>query len=213
MQRRVLFSTTRIHTQNIYRSLSRNNNILSQTIHSQQRSYTIANRNQNTSIQFEYGAAAFPLVRQQNVFYADRTRYIPHIEDVGRVLLFLRPRRMGKSLLISMLEHYYDVRFKRQFKKLFGGLTIGKSPTKDHNKYLVLKLDFSNLDTSNVDEFRNTLNDHINQTINTFLYRYNKYLDKTITINSNNAIDSFESLCASVMESNNKVRHFFVTVC
>jgi hypothetical protein len=58
-------------------------------------------------------------------------------------LLFLRPRRFGKSLLLSMLENYYDLRKADEFERLFGRLAIGRSPTPKHNQYFVMRWDFS----------------------------------------------------------------------
>jgi len=55
----------------------------------------------------------------------------------------LRPRRFGKSLLLSMLENYYDLNRAGRFEPLFGGLAIGKNPTAEHNRYFVLKRGFS----------------------------------------------------------------------
>lgn len=60
-------------------------------------------------MKFPYGNAYFCDVLTSVYFYVDRTTHIPLIEDAGKVLLFLRPRRFGKSLLLSMLENYYDV--------------------------------------------------------------------------------------------------------
>ncbi len=69
----------------------------------------------------------------------DRTDRIPLLEEIGKNLLFLRPRRFGKSLLLSMLEHYYDVAKADQFEELFRHLAIGQRPTLNHNQYFILK--------------------------------------------------------------------------
>ncbi|MEY4194081.1 MAG: hypothetical protein RLZZ226_449, partial [Pseudomonadota bacterium] len=60
-------------------------------------------------MKFPYGLSDFAAIRQEGYFYQDRTGLIPQLEQAGRQLLFLRPRRFGKSLLLSMLENYYDV--------------------------------------------------------------------------------------------------------
>jgi hypothetical protein len=65
------------------------------------------------------------------------------LEATGRQLIFLRPRRFGKSLLLSMLEHYYDLNRADRFESLFGALAVGQNPTPLHNQYFVLKWDFS----------------------------------------------------------------------
>ncbi len=93
-----------------------------------------------------YGMSNFAAVRRESFFYVDKTPFLPHLEsgdDGYRYVIFLRPRRMGKSLLISMLEDYYDLGRADQFEALFKGLWIHDHPTPERNSYLVLTLDFS----------------------------------------------------------------------
>jgi hypothetical protein len=94
-------------------------------------------------LKFPYGICDFYKLITNNYFYVDRTHCLPLLENAGDQLLFLRPRRFGKSLLLSMLENYYDVAKAGEFEKLFGHLAIGKQPTPRHNQYFVLKWDFS----------------------------------------------------------------------
>jgi len=94
-------------------------------------------------MKFPYGISDFKKIIVNKYFYCDRTHMIPLIENAGESILFLRPRRFGKSLVLSMLENYYDVAKKDMFDELFGHLQIGKQPTPLHNKYFILKLDFS----------------------------------------------------------------------
>lgn len=56
---------------------------------------------------------------------------------------YIRPRRFGKSLTLSMLRHYYDVKEADKFDSWFKGLYIGEHPTPSHNTYLVLYFNFS----------------------------------------------------------------------
>ena len=98
-----------------------------------------------------YGLANFADIRRRGFFYADKTHFIPFLEseELGNTyLVFLRPRRFGKSLLSSMLRYYYDLAEAPRFDTLFGGLRIHKAPTAEHNRYLVLPLDFSSVDAS-----------------------------------------------------------------
>ncbi|MGI9213584.1 MAG: AAA family ATPase, partial [Methylococcaceae bacterium] len=69
-------------------------------------------------MKFPYGIFDFETIRQEEYFYQDRTAHIPILEAAGKQLLFLRPRRFGKSLLVSMLEHYYDIKRGDQFECL-----------------------------------------------------------------------------------------------
>jgi hypothetical protein len=94
-------------------------------------------------MKFPYGICDFQKIITEAYFYADRTDLIPLIEETGSQLLFLRPRRFGKSLLLSMLENYYDLAKTDKFEQLFGHLSIGQKPTANRNSYFVLKWDFS----------------------------------------------------------------------
>ena len=89
-------------------------------------------------IKFPYGIFDFGEIVTQNYYYCDRTRFIRILEETGNYLLFIRPRRFGKSLLLSMLEHYYDVAMADRFQALFGHLDIGKNPTPLRNQFFML---------------------------------------------------------------------------
>lgn len=96
-----------------------------------------------------YGMADFPTLRREDYFYADKTRFLALLEDPQaglRHVLFLRPRRFGKSLFLSMLEQYYDVARKDQFAAMFSGLHVGQHPTAERSRYLTLRLDFAGVD-------------------------------------------------------------------
>lgn len=92
-----------------------------------------------------YGMMNFAVIRRDDCYYVDKTRFIPIIEDADKFFFFIRPRRFGKSLTVSMLQHYYDIAAKDKFDALFGDLYIGKYPTRDRNSYLVLYLNFPEL--------------------------------------------------------------------
>ncbi len=77
------------------------------------------------NMKFPYGICDFHEIITQDYFYIDRTDRIPQVEKAGKHLLCLRPRRFGKSLLLSMLENYYDVAKAGEFERLFGQLAIG----------------------------------------------------------------------------------------
>jgi hypothetical protein len=79
-----------------------------------------------------------------NLFYADKTRYIKDIEEFDGVLMFLRPKRFGKSLLLSTIKYFYDVNEYVNFEELFGSLEIYKYASElRHNQFLILEWDFS----------------------------------------------------------------------
>ncbi|TGN99822.1 ATPase AAA, partial [Candidatus Thiomargarita nelsonii] len=150
-------------------------------------------------MKFSYGFSDFYLLKTENYFYVDRTSHISLIEEAGLQLLFLRPRRFGKSLLLSMLENYYDVAKADEFEKLFGDLAIGQNPTPKHNQYLIMKWDFSVVEPQDdVKEMRKSLHDHLNNRIKRFAKSYQDYLPYPIEIDENNAISSFESTLTAV---------------
>ena len=89
-----------------------------------------------------YGVADYAQIRKKNGWFIDRTAKIRDLEATAYAM-FLRPRRFGKSLLISMLHAYYDVNFADRFEEFFGGTDIGANPTDERGRYLVLYFDFS----------------------------------------------------------------------
>ena len=74
-----------------------------------------------------YAVANFAEIRHKGYYYVDKTNYIPLLERY-KAPVFLRPRRFGKSLLVSILAHYYDRNMATQFEELFGGTWIGEQP-------------------------------------------------------------------------------------
>lgn len=90
-----------------------------------------------------YGVANFVEVVEQSMYYVDKTMYLPLLEKQPRNLFFIRPRRFGKSIFLSMLRAYYDVAQKEKFEKRFGNLWIGSRPTRLQGKFQILHLDFS----------------------------------------------------------------------
>ena len=90
-----------------------------------------------------YGITDYDRIAREDYYYVDKTHFIPLLEDEPPFLFLIRPRRFGKSLLLSILQDYYDLGKKDQFEALFGHTYIGKNPTTERNKYLVLSLNFS----------------------------------------------------------------------
>ncbi|TGN99848.1 ATPase AAA [Candidatus Thiomargarita nelsonii] len=153
-------------------------------------------------MKFSYGISDFYLLRTENYFYVDRTSHISLIEKAGLQLLFLRPRRFGKSLLLSMLENYYDVAKADEFESLFGDLAIGQNPTPKHNQYLIMKWDFSVVEPQDdVIDMRKSLHDHLNNSIQEFAAHYQNLLQYQIKIDPQNAISSFESALIAIKQT------------
>ena len=104
------------------------------------------NQSDNTSRypkRIPYGMMNFEAIIEDDCYYVDKTYYIEQVERANKFFFYIRPRRFGKSLTISMLEHYYDINEADKFEKLYGKLYIGQHPTPERNKYLVIKLNFA----------------------------------------------------------------------
>ncbi len=96
-----------------------------------------------------YGISNFARLIEDGYYYVDKTHYIEQLEnEPAPYLFFLRPRRFGKSLFVSMLSYYYGLEHKDRFSPLFGSFYIGQQPTPRANTYHVLKFEFSRIDTS-----------------------------------------------------------------
>ncbi len=123
-----------------------------------------------------YGLADYRRMRQDNSYYVDKTRFIPLLEAQPYFLFMIRPRRFGKSLWLSVLQHYYDVNYKDEFDTLFDGTYIGEHPTAERNSYLVLFFNFSavNPDPRTVQD---SFEDNGTVVIQSFIERYAQFFD------------------------------------
>ena len=153
-------------------------------------------------MKFPYAVSDFGKLITQGHFYQDRTDRIPLLEEAGYQLVFIRPRRFGKSLLLSMLEHYYDVNRADQFATLFGKLAIGQNPTPLHNQYLVLTWDFSVVKAQGtLREIEAALHQHVNDRLAQFSARYAARLTQPITLHPTDAVSSLESARFAAQQS------------
>ena len=150
-------------------------------------------------MKFPYGISAFEKIITQGFFFLDRTDRIPQIENAGDQLLFIRPRRFGKSLLVSMLAHYYDIGKKERFGELFGHLAIGRNPTPLAGRYAILWLDFSVVEPiGTTTDIRRSLHDHINACIEDFAIRYEERLKSGLEIDPENALNSLQRMISAL---------------
>jgi hypothetical protein len=133
-----------------------------------------------------YGLSDFKRVLEEDYLYIDKTSFIHDIEDESDFLYFLRPRRFGKSLTISMLEAYYDVYYKDRFESIFKNTYIYKNPTKKQNSFYVLKFNFSAVDTT---DYESSFRHNINSTIKLFCDIHNL----NITMDTSNPIDNMKT--------------------
>ena len=150
-------------------------------------------------MKFPYGLADFYKIRKEGYFYQDRTAYLRVVEERGTQLIFLRPRRFGKSLWLSTLANYYDVACADDFAMLFADLAIGQDPTPLHNHHFILRWDFSKVAAfGDVEEVVQRLYNIINEEIKNFEDRYHAWLPRAVTINPTDAVASFNNLLSVV---------------
>ena len=121
--------------------------------------------------QIPYGVSDFRSVRDRDLYYVDKTMYLPILEGQSDTLIFIRPRRFGKSLFINMMRLYYDKLEAENFEKLFGDLYIGQHPTPLRNKYQVLYLDFSQIG-GGIDELYAQCDTYLSVCLDGFVRKY-----------------------------------------
>ena len=121
-----------------------------------------------------YGISDFEDLRQQNMYYADKTKYIPLLERAGNFLFLIRPRRFGKSIFLSMLRCYYDIAKQDKFDTLFDGLWIKDNPTRLKGAYQIMYFDFSQA-TVGKGDLEERFHDYCSIKLNSFAKTYEKY--------------------------------------
>ena len=129
---------------------------------------------QKTVKRIPYGVSDFVNVMERNQYYVDKTMYIPLLEEEADNLFFIRPRRFGKSIFLSMLHAYYDCRTKDKFQQWFGNLWIGKHPTSKQGRYQVLHLDFSQVGGT-IDKLEENFNFYLGMRLDGFINAYQEY--------------------------------------
>lgn len=121
-----------------------------------------------------YGINDFEAVIEQNQYYVDKTMYLPLLENQPSNIIFIRPRRFGKSIFLSMLHAYYDCSKKEKFQTLFGDLWVGKHPTPLQGKYQVLHLDFSYVGGS-IDKLEENFDMYLRVKLDGFMRIYQEF--------------------------------------
>ena len=131
------------------------------------------------------------LVRE--CLFVDNTRYIRELEPV-KTPVFLRPKRFGKSVVCSMLAHYYDVGLKDRFDELFGNTDIGRNPTPHRNSFLVLQFDFSTVQIGTLAEIERNFFENVKRSVGWFSVKYGKFADWSAVANAQNPADLIDAV-------------------
>ena len=120
-----------------------------------------------------YGISNYEELIDDGYYYVDKTMYIEKLENLAeKRILFLRPRKFGKTLFTSTLENYYDIQKEEKFEKLYGETYIGKNPTKLKNSYHILKFNFAGIDTTNEETTVKAFKKKTIASINLFVEKY-----------------------------------------
>ena len=126
------------------------------------------------NLKMPYGISNFEELITENYYYVDKTKYIENLENLPeKRIMFLRPRKFGKTLFTSVIENYYDKNKADKFNKLYGNTYIGKNPTKLKNSYCILRFNFSGIDTSTNEATIKGFKNEVASSIEVFIHRYN----------------------------------------
>ena len=126
------------------------------------------------NLKMPYGISNYEELVTENYYYVDKTEYIEKLEELPeKRIMFLRPRKFGKTLFTSVLENYYDKNKIDSFEKLYGNTYIGKNTTKLKNSYCILRFNFSGIDTSTEEATIRGFKKEVASSIEVFINRYN----------------------------------------
>lgn len=124
-----------------------------------------------------YGVADFTWIKSQNRYCADKTMFIPKMEEAGDFLYLIRPRRFGKSVFLTMLQAYYDIEKKDSFHTTFKDTWIESHPTEGLGQYQVLYFDFSRA-AAGPGTLEENFNLYCNSVLDGFIKKYAAYYDE-----------------------------------
>ena len=155
--------------------------------------------------QLPKGISNYEDIVRENRIYVDKTMYIEKLEKLSdKTIMFLRPRKFGKTLFTSTLECYYDINKQDRFNELFQNTYIGKNPTNNKNKYCILRFNFSGISTETLDETKKSFKNSTIESIKIFIAKY--HLDFYINENQE-AEEILNSLYTAfqIQKNNNKI--------
>lgn len=159
-----------------------------------------------------YGVSDFLTVVNDNLYFVDKSMYIPQLEREGRNLFFIRPRRFGKSIFVSMLHAYYDCKTtSEQFQKWFGNLWIGERPTALQGKFMVLHLDFSQVGGT-IDSMQENFNVYCGAKFDYFVDYYNDIYSEEFIASVHNAKDANAKLTLINLETERRKLSLYLII-
>jgi hypothetical protein len=153
-------------------------------------------RQREDNIKFE----EFKIVKEESYFikilkeecFVDKTRFIEKLEKKKKnSFICYRPRRFGKTVTLSMLKEFYDIKSKND--DTFKDLYINNYKTNLRNSFLILEFNFSGLNIKSLEKFEVDLNIYINDKLESFIKKYN-YIFKEFAFKNEDAIRNLENL-------------------
>ena len=124
-------------------------------------------------LKMPYGISKYEKIVNDGYYYVDKTKYIEKLENLPETsIMFLRPRKFGKTLFTSVLENYYDKNKANEFENLYRKTYIGKNPTKLRNSYCILKFNFAGINTETEETTMTGFKEKVSISIDGFVKRY-----------------------------------------
>jgi hypothetical protein len=148
-----------------------------------------------------YGVSDYGKIRAKNKYFVDKTRFI-HLLEKHEYVFFIRPRRFGKSLWLSVLECYYDINLKDRFDFFFKGTQIGQNSTPEKNSYFILRLDFSAINPD-IKKVEHSFENYCSRVIKYFLLEYEYAFDKNLLKEMDKCSSVVEKIDAVFMYAKN----------
>ena len=125
------------------------------------------------NLKMPYGISNYEKIVNNGYYYVDKTMYIEKLENLPETnIMFLRPRKFGKTLFTSVIENYYDKNKADKFNKLYGNTYIGKNPTELKNSYCILRFKFSGINTETEETTMKGFKEKVSISIDGFAKKY-----------------------------------------
>ena len=129
------------------------------------------------------GLSDFKHLIKEDFYYFDKTKFIEEvIKDGSQVKLFARPRRFGKTLNMSMLKYFFDIKNREENKEIFKDLYIEKTEAfKEQGQYPVIFLSLKDLKASTWEE----MEEKITVIVSELFSEYNYLINELVETDSN----------------------------
>ncbi len=157
------------------------------------------------------GISQFRSISDSNLYYVDKTMYLPKMEAVSDFLFFIRPRRFGKSLFLSMVADYYDCENYKDIDEEFQGTWIAEHPLETKGKFQVLSLDFSQV-AGCADNLQDAFHVYLGIKIDAFLRKYGKYYSQKAIEAAHNAPTAGGKIAAFAGEAKEKGYRLYLII-